>query len=176
VACSISLKSFQQRLQLCFRPHLNWRSARKVMGPQSHGNPNFGNFDSHMRVPKQNAMWMWASWRGTKYIIKGKVVASPKFGPWWVLWVRVCLWFLLAPKVFQLCLNHLVFGFVQVHVSSWCLSLFLVPSRNSSMPLYPPQNATSQGACPIPCIFVVFTSDLYLSLSRNLGAHHMCRY
>jgi hypothetical protein len=32
---------------------------------------------------------MWASWRGAKYIIRGKVVASPKSGPWWVLCVRV---------------------------------------------------------------------------------------
>jgi hypothetical protein len=27
-------------------------------------------------------------------------------------------WFVLAPIVFQLCTNHLVFGFVQVHVNS----------------------------------------------------------
>jgi hypothetical protein len=57
------------------------------------------------RVPGQNAIWMWASCRGTKYTIKGKVVASPKFGPWWVLRVRVCLWFVLAPKVLKLCTN-----------------------------------------------------------------------
>jgi len=29
----------------------------------------------------QNAIWMWASWSGTKYTIRGKVVASPKSGP-----------------------------------------------------------------------------------------------
>ncbi len=44
VACNISLKSSWQGLQLCFRLHLNWRSARKVMGPQSREGPNFGNF------------------------------------------------------------------------------------------------------------------------------------
>ncbi len=33
--------------------------------------------DSHLGIPKQNAIWMWASWRGTKYTIGGKVVASP---------------------------------------------------------------------------------------------------
>jgi len=53
-------------------------------------------------------IWMWASWRGTKYAIRGKVVASPKSGPWWVLWIRVCSWLILAPKVLQLCTNHLV--------------------------------------------------------------------
>jgi hypothetical protein len=34
-----------------------------------------------------------------KVYYKGKVVASPKFGPWWVLWVRVCSWLVRAPKV-----------------------------------------------------------------------------
>jgi hypothetical protein len=42
---------------------------------------------------------------------KGKVVASPKSRPWWVLWVRVCLWLVLTPKVFQLCINQLVVWF-----------------------------------------------------------------
>jgi hypothetical protein len=29
-----------------------------------------------------------------------------------------CPWFILTPKVLQLCINHFVFGFVQVYVSS----------------------------------------------------------
>jgi hypothetical protein len=42
----------------------------------------------------QYAIWMWA-WdnmpfgRGTKYTIRGKVVASPKSGLWWALWIWV---------------------------------------------------------------------------------------
>jgi hypothetical protein len=59
-------------------------------------------------LSRQNAIWMWASWRGTKYTIRGKVVASPKFGLWWVLWVWVCPWLILTPKVLQLCINQLV--------------------------------------------------------------------
>jgi hypothetical protein len=59
----------------------------------------------------KNAIWMWASWRGTKYTIRGKVVASPKSGPWWVLWIRICSWFILAPKVLKLCINQLVVWF-----------------------------------------------------------------
>jgi hypothetical protein len=54
-----------------------------------------------------------------------------------MVWVWVCPWLVLAPKVLQLCTNHLVFGFVQVRVSSWCLSLFLIPFRSSSTPLDP---------------------------------------
>jgi len=41
--------------------------------------------DSHLGVPGQNAIWMWASWKGIEYTVRGKVVASPKSEPWWVL-------------------------------------------------------------------------------------------
>jgi hypothetical protein len=68
---------------------------------------------------------------------KGEVVASPKFGPWWVLWVWVCPWLIRAPKVLQLCTNQLVIWFVQVVWVIDCLSFFLVPSRSSSTPFYP---------------------------------------
>jgi hypothetical protein len=89
-------------LQLSLRPHFNLRSACKVIWPQSHGSLDFG------RLSRQNAIWMWASWRGTKYTIKGKVVASPKSGPWWVLWIRIGPSLILAPKVLQICINQLV--------------------------------------------------------------------
>jgi hypothetical protein len=62
---------------------------------------------------------MWASWRGTKYNIRGKVVPSPKSGLWWVLWVLVYPWLIHAPKVLRLCTNQLVVWFVEVHVSNW---------------------------------------------------------
>jgi hypothetical protein len=56
----------------------------------------------------KNVIWMWDSWRGTKYTIKGKVVGSPKSRLCWILWVRVCPWLVLAPKLLQLCTNQLV--------------------------------------------------------------------
>ncbi len=52
VACHILLEIFLWGLQLCFRPHLNWRFARKVMGLQSRRRFNFWNF----RTPT------WESW------------------------------------------------------------------------------------------------------------------
>jgi len=109
VTCNIPLKSSRRELQLFFKPHLNWRSAHKAIRPQSRRNPNFGNFETPIWESRdKKTIWMWASWRGTKYIIKGKVVAFPKFGPWWVLWVQICPWLILTPKVLQLCTNHLV--------------------------------------------------------------------
>jgi hypothetical protein len=40
------------------------------------------------------------------------VLASPKFGPWWVLWVCVCSWLVHARKVLQSRINELVVWFV----------------------------------------------------------------
>jgi hypothetical protein len=56
-------------------------------------------WEFRVRVLGQNAIWMWASWRGIEYTIRGKVVASPKSRPWWVSWVWICPWFVLAPKM-----------------------------------------------------------------------------
>jgi hypothetical protein len=101
---------------------------KEIYGPLKSQESQVREFrDSHLGVSKQNAIWMWASWIGTKYTIRGKVVASPKSRLWWVLWIRVCLWFILTPKVLKLCTNQLVVWFVQICVSNWCLSLFLIP-------------------------------------------------
>jgi len=95
-------------LQLYFRAHLNRRFARKVMRPPKLRDSQLWEFqDFHLGVPRQNDIWVLVPWPSTKYIIRGKVVASPKFGPWWLLWVRICPWLIRAPKVFQLCTNQL---------------------------------------------------------------------
>ncbi len=52
-------------------------------------------------ISRQKAIWMWSPWRGAKYTIWGKVVASPEFGPWWVKWVQSYPWLVLAPRVLQ---------------------------------------------------------------------------
>jgi hypothetical protein len=135
-------------------------------------------------VPTLGIMRLWEFWdkmpfgcgphgEGTKYTIRGKVMASPKSGLWWVLWVRVCPWLVLTPKVFQLCTNQLVVWFCASPHEWLCLSFFLVPSWSSSTPLYP-QSVASQGTCPpTPCSFIVFTSNSHLTLSRSLGACHL---
>ncbi len=125
--------------------------------------------DSHVGVMGENAIWMWASWIGTKYIIRGKVVASPKFGSWWVLWVHVCSWLVLTPKVFKLCTNQLVVWFVQIYMSDEVLVILPSPIlKLQHTPL--PQSVVSQGMCPTPSSFVVFTSYSHLNLSNILGA------
>ncbi len=55
VACYILLESSQPRLQLCLKPHLNWRFAQKVMGFQSCESSNLGNF----RIPTWSLGTKW---------------------------------------------------------------------------------------------------------------------
>ncbi len=101
--------------------------------------------------------------------IKGKVVASPKFEPWWVLWIRVCLWLVLAPKVFKLCTNQLVVWFC-VDPCEW-LMLVVLSSPHPGAPARPftPQSVASQGACPDSLLFRYLILNSHLNLSRSLG-------
>jgi hypothetical protein len=60
------------------------------MGLQSLGSPVVRDFGTPTRESRERkAIWMWAPWRGPEYTIRGKVVASPKSGPWWILCVCV---------------------------------------------------------------------------------------
>jgi hypothetical protein len=105
--CNILLENSWQGLQLCLRPYCNQRFALEVMCLLSPGSP-YEFQDSHLGVPRQKGIWMWAPWRAAQYTIRGKVVVSPQ------VWVMVnlvcpsCLWFVLRPKVLQLCTNHFI--------------------------------------------------------------------
>jgi hypothetical protein len=68
VTCHILLKSSQQRIQLCFRPHLNWRPKKNVMGLQSHKSPNF----KKLGILGQNEIWVQALWLGIKNTMRGE--------------------------------------------------------------------------------------------------------
>ncbi len=121
-----------------------------------------------MGVLGQNDIWVLVPWLSTKYTIRGKVVAFPKSRPWWVLWVRVCSWFVRAPKCSNYALINLLFGLCRF---VWVIELFVnLPSPISelqhtplplkcyeprSMPLYP-WNVANQGARPNSFPFCCF--------------------
>jgi hypothetical protein len=113
MACHIPLESFQQGLQLFFKLHLNRRFAQKVMGLQNYKGPNFGN------SPKTKWILGVGSVARHKKYYKGEGGGFLQVGPWWVLWVHVCSWFIHAPIMLQLCTNQLVIWFVQACVNSW---------------------------------------------------------
>jgi hypothetical protein len=54
-------------------------------------------------------------------------------------------------------------------VNSLCLSLFLVPSRSSSTPLYP-QSAANQGVCLDSLFFSYFQFRLTFNSIKELGS------
>jgi hypothetical protein len=93
--------------------------------------------DSHLGVPGQKVIWMWAPWRGAEYTIRGKVVASPQVRAVVSLVCLCCSWVVLAPKVLQLCTNHLVRVVCRPMWVNEACQLFLVSSRSSSTPFYP---------------------------------------
>jgi hypothetical protein len=85
VECDILLKRSRWGLQLSFKPHFNQRSAHKIMGPQNHKSPNFGNF----RNPGTRCHLDVGLVQRHKVYCKAKVMTSPKSKPWWILWIQV---------------------------------------------------------------------------------------
>jgi hypothetical protein len=137
-ACNISLESSRQGLQLFFRPHLDPRFIRKVMGLQSHGSPNLGDFGTPTweSRDKKNHLDVGPVERCRVYY-KGEGGGFPQVWAMVNLVHPCCLWLVLAPKMLRLRTNHLVWVLCKpVWVTEAC-QLFLVPSRSSSTPLYP---------------------------------------
>jgi hypothetical protein len=88
-----SLERSRRGLQLWFRLCCDPTLQSGVMSSQSPGTPTetiSGQFrDSNLGVPRKRAIWMWPRWRAAENTIRGKVVASPESGPWWVKWVQM---------------------------------------------------------------------------------------
>ncbi len=105
-------------------------------------------------------------WLVIENTIRRKVVASPKSGPWWILWVRVCLWFVHAPKVFQLCTNQLVVWFVQGCMNNWPhYHLSLSPSWNSNTP----KMLWTKKRTPTPFSFIIVIFELAFESFKEFG-------
>jgi hypothetical protein len=78
-----------------------------------------------------------------------------------------CPWFILTPKVLQLCINHFVLVLCKsVWVSKAC-NFFLILSRSSSMPLYPCIVLWARVRALTPCSFVVFSLGLTFESLRS---------
>jgi len=97
------------------------------MGIQSAGSPNSRIVKLRLENREKNTIWVYPLRWVTKNTIRGKVMASPKSKPWWVLWICVSLWFIRALKMLQLCINQLVVWFMQLIQIMTHLSLVLVP-------------------------------------------------
>jgi hypothetical protein len=163
-------KISQWRLQLCFRLHLDPRSARKVMGLQSCKSPNLGDFGtptwesrdkkSHLDVgPVERC----------KVYYKGEGGGFPQVRTVVSLMCPCCPWLVLAPKVLQLRTNHFVWVLCRpVWVSEAC-QLFLVPSRSSNMPLYP-SKCCELGSVPRLLFLLLFSTWTHIWVFQGIGS------
>ncbi len=77
VACDILLEALDKGYNFALDLITIGGLHIKLWAPKFARVPNVGR-DYHLEVPGQNAIWMWASRRGTKYTIRGKMVASPQ--------------------------------------------------------------------------------------------------
>jgi hypothetical protein len=66
-----------------------------------------------------------------KHRVYYNVVASPKFGPWWVLLIYVCPWFVHAPTCSKYAVTNLLFGLCR---SVWVIKVLVnLPSPISEL-------------------------------------------
>jgi len=168
VAWHISLESFRQGLQFGFRPHFDWRFSQEVMGLQSCKSPNFGNFETpNLGVLGQNDIWVLALWPRIENTITGK--ASPKFGPWWILWVRVCSWLIQHQKCFNYALSNLLFGSCRF---VWVIDLLVTrPSPHLGVLICPstPKVLRAKECTLTPSFSVVSISRLAFESFKECG-------
>ncbi len=132
------MESSRQELQLCFRLHLDPRSARKVMGLQSRGSLGSRDFGIPIQESRERKSHLDVGpMERCKVYYKGEGGGFPRVRVVVSLMCSCCPWLVLAPKVLQLCTNHLVWVVCRPMWVSEACQLFLVPSRSSNMPLYP---------------------------------------
>jgi hypothetical protein len=172
VACDIPLESSQQRLHLFFRPHLNQRFVEKVIGPQSCGSPKFENFGTPTWGPGTKSHLNVAPVERHRVYYKGEGGGFPQVRAMVSLVSPSCLWFVLAPKVLQLCTNHLVLVLCTFVWVIEAYQFFLVPSWSSSTPLYPSKVLRAREHAPTLCSSDVFCLGLTFESFKELRVCH----
>jgi hypothetical protein len=172
LTCNIPLESSWRGLQLCFRLRFHRMSARKVTALKVAGVLTLAisrlplgspGIKSHLDVGPMGSHKVYYKWEGGDFPQVRAVVSLVSLS---------CLWFILAAEVFQLCTNHLVLVLCRpVWVSEAC-QFFLVPSRSSSMPLYPLKMLWTRECALTPYSSIVFCLGFTFESFKELGAHH----
>jgi hypothetical protein len=143
-----SLKNSWQRLQLCFKPHLDQRSTQEVISVQSGKSPNFGNFKTP-DLGVLGKMTFGCNPHGQSHIILWK-------GRWWLppnlgrgescefIYVHGSS---MHQKCFNYALTNLLLGLC---TSIWIIDLLVTcPSPHPKTPTHPrPQNVVNKRTYP----------------------------
>jgi hypothetical protein len=107
--CDIPLERSRRELQLCFRPHFDLRSARKVMGASKSRESRRARFrDSRAGVPGEKSHLDVGLVESHKVYYKGEGGGFPQVRAVVSLVCLCCPWLVPAPKVLQLCTNKFV--------------------------------------------------------------------
>ncbi len=164
MVCDTSLESSWRGLQIFSKPYLNPRSTCKVIGPQSHRSSgtksrlDVGPMGSHI------------------VCYKGEGDGFPQVRAVVSLVNSNCPWLILALKVLELCIYHLVLVLCKpVWISEAC-QFCLVPSWNSSTPFYPSKMLRGRECASTSCSFIVFCLGLTFESLKELGAHKFKPY
>jgi hypothetical protein len=83
-----------------------------------------------------------------------------------------CPWLVLAPKVLQLCTNHLMLVLCKSMWVREACHFFLIPSQSSSTPLYPSIVLRAKEHAPTPYPSVVFNLGLTFESLKELRVRH----
>jgi len=148
-------------------------SPQSQVSTRSYGPPNYQESqflefqDSQRGSPKKSDIWVHALWLIIENTTREKGSGSPKFGPWWILWVNVCPWLVRAPKVLQLCTNQLV---VCLYMFIWNIDLLVIhPNPHPGTLTHPfhPQMLRTRVCTLTPSI--IFTFKLAFESFKEFG-------
>jgi hypothetical protein len=141
----------------------------KLWAPKVMGVPTLGI--SRFSLRSLETKWRLSA-TPIEYTIREKVVASPKFWPWWVLLVRICLWLICAPKYSNYTLTNLLFGLCR---SMWVIKLLVnFPSPIPKLQhAHLPPKCYKPGSAPQLLLLPLSSPlDSQLNPSRSLGVCH----
>jgi hypothetical protein len=130
------------------------------MGFQSRKNPN----------QRQNDIWLQALCPSTMNTIRRKVMASPKSKLRWILWVRVCPWFVFVhQECYNYTLTNLVFGLCKfVWIVDLLVIIYSLYPIATTHPSYPKMLQVGEHI-PIFFSFIVFTFRLTFESYEGFG-------
>ncbi len=120
-----------------FWPHLNSSLLTELWALKSQKSKPARFWDFHSGVPGKKSHLDVGSVASHRVYYKREGGGFPQVWAMVSLVCPCCPWFVLAPRVFQLCTNHFVWVMRRPMWVSEACQFFLVPSRNSNMPLYP---------------------------------------
>jgi hypothetical protein len=125
--------------------------------------------NSHAGVPRKKNHLDVGPMERCRVYYKGEGGGFPQVRAMVNLVCLCCMWLVLAPKVLQLCTNHLVWVVCRLVWVSEACQLFLVPSRSSNTPLYP-SKCCELGSVPRLLLLPLFCTWIHFWILQGVGS------